>query len=116
MSERAAYWRQVFAEWERGGLSQAEFCRRRGLAAVTFAWWKRRLRQRDESGGGPRRPAEYVKRGQRADFVEVALPTQAAFGRFAYELALPGGACLRVPGDFDPEQVARLLQVLVAAC
>lgn len=41
MSERAAYWRRLLAEWERSGLSQAEFCRRRGLKAVNLAWWKR---------------------------------------------------------------------------
>ena len=116
MSERAAHWRQVVADWERSGLSQAEFCRRRGIAAVTFAWWKRRLRQLDESGGASRRPARYGKRRGRADFVEVSLPGPAVFGGFAYELALPGGACLRVAGDFEPERVARLLQVLVATC
>ncbi len=114
MSERAVYWQQVVADWERSGLSQAEFCRRRGLAAVTFAWWKCRLRQLDGAGGAPRRSAGYVQRGGRADFVEVALPRPAAYGGFAYELALPGGACLRVAGDFEPERVARLLQVLAA--
>lgn len=116
MSERAAYWRQVVADWEGSGLSQAEFCRRRGLAAVTFAGWRRRLQPRDEVGGAPRRPAEYVKRGGRAAFVELALPRPAASRGFTYELALPGGACLRVTDAFDAERVARLLQVLAAAC
>ncbi len=50
MSERAAYWRRLLGEWEQSGLSQAEFCRRRGLKAVNLAWWKRRLR------GSPGRP------------------------------------------------------------
>ena len=44
MSERAAYWRGMLGEWEARGLSQAEFCRRRGLKAVNRAWWQRRLR------------------------------------------------------------------------
>ena len=117
MSERAAYWRRVLGDWEQSGLSQAEFCRRRGLAAVTLAWWKRRLRQLDESRGQSRQSTEYVQRGRRADFLELALPARpAAYGGFAYELALPGGACLRITGDVEPERVARLLQVLVAAC
>jgi len=117
MTERAAYWRQILADWEGSGLSQAEFCRRRGLAAVTFAWWKRRLRQLDESRGASRQATGYVQRGKRADFVELALPARhAACGGFAYELVLPGSACLRVTTDFDPERVAQLLHVLVAAC
>ncbi len=117
MSERAAYWRQVLTEWERSDLSQAEFCRRRGLAAVTFAWWKRRLRQLSEGGGALRSPAGYVERGGRTNFVELALPgRQAPSGGFAYELALPGGAYLHLPVDFDPERIAQLVRALVAAC
>jgi hypothetical protein len=49
MSERAEYWRQLPGEWGHSGLSQADFCRRRGIKAVTLAWWKRRPRG---SGGG----------------------------------------------------------------
>jgi hypothetical protein len=44
MSERAAYWQRLLGEWEQSGLSQAEFCRRRGVKAVNLAWWTRRLR------------------------------------------------------------------------
>jgi hypothetical protein len=113
MSERATFWRRILADWERSGLSQAEFCWRRELKAVTFAWWKRRLRPRDESDGVRRGRVQDVERRGRADFVELALPAR---GGLAYELALPGGACLRLPGDFDPERVARLVQALAAAC
>ena len=125
MSERATYWRRLLAEWERSGLSQAEFCRRRGLKAVTLAWWKRRLRGLDDAGRG--------RRGRRAHgtgrvgFVEVALPRGSAFvpARRApsrvspsdrYELILPGGVRLRLPDDFDPARVARLVQAVAAAC
>lgn len=44
MSDRAACWRELLTEWEGSGVSQAEFCRQRGLKAVNLAWWKRRLR------------------------------------------------------------------------
>ncbi len=43
MANRAAYWQRMVAEWEVSGLSQAEFCRRRELKAVTFGGWKQRL-------------------------------------------------------------------------
>jgi hypothetical protein len=114
MSERAAYWRRLLGEWEQSGLSQAEFCRQRGIRAVNLAWWKRRLRS---SAGGPRagRPRVTQSAG-RAAFVELALPSHPAHGGVVYELVLPSGACLRLPGDFDPERVARLVQALAAAC
>lgn len=31
MPDRATYWQRLLADWERSGLSQAEFCRRRQL-------------------------------------------------------------------------------------
>lgn len=112
MSERAAYWRQLVGDWEASGLSQAEFCRRRKLSAVTFAWWKRRLR----SGGsaGPRLMGGRTSSPStgRAAFVELTLPTRGG----GYELALPGGLCLHLPADFDPERIARLVRAVVPAC
>jgi hypothetical protein len=125
MSERAAYWRRLLAEWERSGLSQAEFCRRRGIKAVNLAWWKRRLKGTDDVGG--ERRVHQPGRAGRNGFVEVALSRGSASVSALrapssvptsdrYELVLPGGACLRLPDDFDPERVARLVQAVVAAC
>jgi hypothetical protein len=125
MLDRAAYWRRLLGAWEQSGLSQAEFCRRRGIKAVTLAWWKRRLRGADDASGGRRgRP---VRRTGHNGFVEVALPSGSPFAssphaaavvssRNGYELVLPGGVGLRLPDDFDPERVARLVRELVAAC
>jgi len=120
MSDRAAYWQRLLEEWGRSGLSQAEFCRRRGVKAVTFAWWKRRLGQTGRKGRGPG-----PRRTRRTGFVEVALPRVTASGAMLggvssasdrYELVLPGGVGLRLPAGFDPEQVARLVEALVASC
>jgi len=47
MTERAKYWSGLVAAWAGSGLSQAEFCRRRGIHGGTFAWWKRRLKAAD---------------------------------------------------------------------
>ena len=47
-TERVRYWLGLVDAWSGSGLSQAEFCRRRGVNGVTFAWWKRPLRR--ESG------------------------------------------------------------------
>jgi len=74
-TDRARYWQQLVGAWEKSGLSQAAFCRRRKIKAVTFGWWKRKLR------GAGRKSRRRVKRGagrasrrRGADFVEVALP------------------------------------------
>ncbi len=78
MSERATYWRRLLGEWAQSGLSQAEFCRRRGIKAVNLAWWKRRLRGTDDAGGG-RRGRRRSRTGRRG-YVEVALSRGSSSG------------------------------------
>lgn len=126
MSDRATHWQRLLTDWERSGLSQAEFCRRRRLKAVTFGWWKRRLMGtsagRRKRG---RRPAEVTRDDGRLAFVELAWPGQrissgsprgmpANSSAGIYEIVLPGGVLLRLPGDFDAERVAQLVQVVAA--
>ncbi len=89
MANRAKYWQRMVTAWEASGLSQAEFCRRRGLKAVTFGWWKRQLAVtpgRGGRGGGDRQRGRGGWRkagaGQKGPaFVEVALPDGVAAGR-----------------------------------
>jgi hypothetical protein len=88
----------VLSAWERSGLSQAEFCRRRGVKGVTFAWWKRRLRQ-SRAGLESRRPSESPR------FVEVRLAGSSA----SYEVVLAGGRSIRVPASFEAESLSRLI-------
>ena len=74
----------LLREFERSGLSMAEFCRRREVGYSTMAAWRR-------SG-----------RGGTGAFVEVeplecGAPAAArSTGRLCAELVLPGGAVLRV--------------------
>jgi len=127
MADRAKRWRSVVEAWERSGLSQSEFCRRRGVKLGAFGWWKRRLR-----GVTPK--VDRVRRGQRrsaipgrADFVEVALPERFRAARpltpegtvlgglGGYEIALRSGHVIRVPQQFDAAAVAQLIAA-VASC
>lgn len=156
MADRAEFWRRMVAAWESSGLTQVEFCRRRGLKAVTFGWWKRRLvgasgrsarNDRNRPGGrgsrrgcgcrGPRRRRRAsVKQDHRRrpnaspskpSFVEVAMASGLDRSAQAsgwdstpgptyevvlhpYEVALPCGASIRLPRDFDPEKATELIQ------
>jgi hypothetical protein len=111
MNQRAEYWRGMIAAWARSGLSQAEYCRRQGIQAVTFSWWKRRLSQA-EVGAGDRRQDRFRSAAVKAGFVEVRVPQLT---RAAYEVVLPGGRTVRVPGDFDAQVLGRLIAVVEAA-
>ena len=101
MPDRAKRWRSEVDAWERSGLSQAEFCRRRAIRLGAFGWWKRRLKGVTPKGKRVRRtlPERRVRRGRRrsavphrADFVEVTLPQRFQ----AVRSTLPEGV---VPGD-----------------
>jgi len=123
MTERTRYWQQHLDRWARSGLSQAAFCRRHGLKAVTFGWWKRKLatgwthlRRRGADAGR----ASSVPR--RRDFVEVAITSagmaevaMTSAGMFAYEVVLSRGVVLRLPADFDPDRVSQLIAVVESA-
>jgi len=52
---RREYWRGLIEAHRRSGLSQAAFCRRRGLRKGTLSFWKWKLAR--EAGAGPGRAA-----------------------------------------------------------
>ncbi len=133
MTERAKYWATQLAAWERSGLTQAEFCRRRRIRAGSFAWWKRQLlgpaggrptppadrpkrsAKASKQRGRPTKPPERAKRRARsaklsAPFVE--LPLANAFPAPTYELLLASGRSIRIPSQFDPQVVSRLISVV----
>lgn len=129
MTDRAKYWGRMLAAWEASGLTQAEFCRRRGLKAVTFAWWKRQLAGRTARRG--RRTPGSRTSGGRAErnpsFVEVALPratvtggstssTSSLVGEPGYEVALPNGASIRLPVSFDVDKASQLISTVARSC
>lgn len=113
-TERARYWQSLVHEQEQSGLTQAAFCRQRQINPGTFAWWRRRLR----SGAGAE-PSRSVRSGRgtsRTDpvrFMEVEVVGSASK---RYEIVLPGGRVLCVPGDFDPAHVARLIEAVESTC
>ena len=133
MTERARYWATELAVWERSGLTQAEFCRRRRIKAVSFGWWKRKLQGIGKKSRHPaNRGASRPRTRRDADFVEVALPgsvlaatpisstsSTAPRGRITlpmgsccYEIALSSGRVIRLPQDFDPGVVSQLIAVV----
>jgi len=127
MSDRAKYWAWLVESWQKSGLTQAEFCRRRGVKAVTFAWWKRKLRgaaeQAHHRGGG----LTANRQRPEAKFTEVRWPGRVRDGGppvaatsdarcGAYEIVLTDGLLIRLPGDFDPTKVSQLIGLVAPGC
>ena len=74
----------LLREFERSGLSMAEFCRRREVGYSTMAAWRRGARR----GGAAFVEVEPMESGEP--------PAARSTGRLCAELMLPGGAVLRV--------------------
>ena len=108
-------WRRTIAAWKRSGLSQKEFCEKRGIRARTFGWWRWKLeRGRNDkapSGKGPEIQATPA-------FVELTVkPEPAPVSRKPEELEVRVGETLaiRVPAGFDRSNLVELVSALLEA-
>ena len=84
----------LLREFERSGLSMAEFCRRRGVGYSTMAAWLRAWRSRPTATFVEVEPllAEHGEGGG-----STAVPVHdRSTGSLCAELMLPGGALLRI--------------------
>ncbi|MBU0719232.1 MAG: hypothetical protein KJ749_13360 [Planctomycetes bacterium] len=115
-TERGRYWQRWLGKWKRSGLTQAELCRRHGLKAENFAWWKRKLGEPVGSLG----PIPWRPRGRRSmEFVELPSPmssTAPSRCSAGYEVILRCGAVIRLPVDFDSDRVRQLISAAASAC
>ena len=90
-------WRELVADWEGTGLSQSEFCRRRGVHLKTFGRWKRRY--------------VGVRGVESSAFVEV-VPEVLGGDRRPYRIVLPGGVVVELGSPFDAGELSSLLSVV----
>lgn len=114
MTDRARHWQALVREQAGSGLTQAAFCRQREINPGTFAWWRRKFRvdTASESATSTRSPRTR-SRPDPLRFMEVEV-VGAQSKR--YEIALPNGWVLRVPTDFDSENVTRWVRAVASAC
>ena len=123
---RRERWRGVIDAWASSGMTQAEFCRRRGITQEQFCRWKRhlvRLGLRPRAGGAGGRPARPNGRRRAAG---IGSPAFAAVGEApaailtglvgaseeAMTLVLPGGWRVGLGRRFGAAALGRLLGAL----
>ena len=105
------YWRRALVAQRHSGLTQAEFCRRNDLALSTFQYWRRRLRETEDTTESKASPPA-------SDFVELAVqPTalQAVADSStspSFELTFPSGLQLKVPCGVEGRALAEVLWAL----
>ena len=95
-------WAQRLQRFADAGLSPAQFCAAEGVSLPSFYAWKRRLAA-EATGPAGDPPGEPGPR---------LLPVRLPDPRAAFELALPGGATLRVAAGADEATLRCLLRLL----
>jgi len=93
---------QLVAEYETGGLSRVEFCRKQGLSLATLARYRKR-RAQGNPAPGDRWLAVEVSGGR---------PRLESGASSGLAVALPGGRRIEVGFGFDARTLAQLLGVL----
>jgi transposase-like protein len=112
---REMFWRQLFQQWHRSGLTVRAFCAKHGLAEPSFYAWRRILSERDQQRATPVACPSRATNTQPA-FVPVHVMTTPASA--VLELVVDQNLVLRVPVGFDAATLRHLLAILkeTAAC
>jgi hypothetical protein len=114
VTERERFWSHLIEERAGSGQSLRDFAAEKGVVASTLAWWGSEIKRREARRAGrlvPRRPE---KKPKPIPLVPVTIADDNADSVF--EVALPSGAAVRVPGNFDADSLRRLVAVLEEAC
>jgi hypothetical protein len=100
-------WIPILADWKRSGQGVREFCRRRRLRESAFWFWRKELpdRERRRREGRQAKPV-----GPALRILPVRVVKEPA-SRAPLEV-LVGGRTVRIPGDFDPGILRKVLGVL----
>ncbi len=88
-TSKERFWRGHVEGWQRGGLSQREYCDQHGLALSTFTLWKRRLLFAGAPAAVPGPVVEIVPLRHTVRALEV--PVVLYLGRGQYRLELLDG-------------------------
>lgn len=114
--KKARFWADHVATWAEGSLSQAEYCRRHGLAVSTFRYWRSKLGERRPQrspGSSPTtvNPATIVPVPMRGPSGGL-LSGQQAPARASLQVQVGGGYRIEVHGDFAAPVFCKLVRAL----
>ena len=103
-------WAKRVERWKDSGLSAAEFAGELGVSPKSLAWWRWHLKKGDAATPRVRVRMARAKAAMVSPLTFVEMSTTAA--REPLEVVLSSGARIRVPVDFDPAALGRLVDVL----
>lgn len=100
---------EVVKEYEASGLTQAEFARRAGLNATTFAHWVQRSRREAKAIAPAAEPVAMTPRFVEVQATAPAAPVVATVSAARLSVSFPDGVVVR---GSDPVALAALVRAL----
>lgn len=97
-AEKNKFWQAHVKGWEQSGISQSEYCRRKGLSLRSFGYWKKKYFQKSP-----------------VTFVPVAVKTSpfpASLSGPSLKLLTRTGYGIEIGDGFKPETLRKLLDTL----
>jgi len=104
-SKGADFYRAIFNEQKRSGISVKEIAARENIPYTTLMYWRTRFRRDEERPTKPITPQMLP--------VKIKSPEVKAN---PFELQTPSGFTLRIPSDFCPSTLQRILEALKSTC
>lgn len=103
-------WAEIMSSWAQSGLSQAAFCKERGIPFSTFQYWRSRGKVREKRD---------IRFSEPASVPPPFLPVQVVQSRpvaegrpHALTVLLPCGYRIEVGTGFDPETLRKIINTL----
>ncbi|HLF67594.1 MAG TPA: IS66 family insertion sequence element accessory protein TnpB [Gammaproteobacteria bacterium] len=90
-SQKEIFWQQHIQAWQRGSLSQTEYCRQHELSLATFGYWRRRLK---------------------SNAVPTVIPVTREMAVTGLQLRSPKGWQVELPANLSLESLRTLLSLL----
>jgi hypothetical protein len=110
--EREKVWRKTLEDWQASGLTQADFCREKGLKENSFSSWKKVLEKRDREKELKAVSRTKVPTQKSAiapmTFLSLAEATQPPKSKNV-QVVLPNGVVFVMPAELAIANLSRLI-------
>lgn len=119
LESRDEYWAGLITEWRGSGLTQKEFCRRRGIAERALNNWLYKSPYRERIARVLAAKAQTNGHEKALSFVPVSViatmsPNEPRAAPAAIEIVLEGGPRIAVRPGFDGDTLRRVVATLQA--
>ena len=97
-TQQRSFWEHHIGQWRNSGLSQLAYCRKHDIKPHRFYYWRRRI----------------VKSQPDVSFLPVTLPADIPQRSQLMRILMPNGCVLELEGRAEPDQLARLMNIVAA--